>query len=81
MGGRVPRRHVSVSPVPDRVSPVTAGNRGVGHAFGRPHFHPAHLDRKAVEQRTLLERFPMVTDLQSAWLILLHCKANRQPPE
>ena len=44
---------------------------------GDPTFIQAHLEKKADEQRTLLESIPMVTDLQSAWLILLHCASAR----
>ena len=49
----------------------------LGTPLGDPAFIQAHLDKKADEQRTLLERIPMVTDLQSAWLILLHCASAR----
>ena len=49
----------------------------LGTPLGDPAFIQAHLDKKADEQRTLLERTPMVTDLQSAWLILLHCASAR----
>ena len=51
----------------------------LGAPLGDPAFIQAHLDKKVAEQRTLLERIPLVADLQSAWLILLHCasaKAN-----
>ena len=41
--------------------------------------HPAliqeHLERKVEDQRKLLARTPLLGDLQSAWLILLHCAA------
>ena len=49
----------------------------LGTPLGDPAFIQAHLEKKADEQRTLLERIPMVTDLQSAWLILLHCASAR----
>ena len=51
----------------------------LGTPLGDPAFIQAHLEKKAAEQRALLERIPMVIDLQSGWLILLHCasaKAN-----
>ena len=34
-------------------------------------------EKKVEEQRKLLARIPLVPDLQSAWLILLHCAAAR----
>ena len=48
-----------------------------GPRHSRDAFIQAHLDKKAAEQSTLLERFPTVTDLQSAWLIILHCASAR----
>ena len=41
--------------------------------FGIQAFIQAHLEMKATEQRTLLDRI----DLQSAWLIFLHCASAR----
>ena len=51
----------------------------LGTPLGDPAFSQAHLDKKVADQRTLLERIPLVADLQSSWSILLHCasaKAN-----
>ena len=49
----------------------------LGTPLGGPAFIQAHLEKKAAEQRTLLERIPTVTDLQSAWSTLLHCVSAR----
>ena len=49
----------------------------LGTLLGNPAFIHAHLERKVEEQRTLLARIPLVGDLQSARLILLHCAAAR----
>ena len=49
----------------------------LGTPLGHPSFDEAHLELKVAEQRTLLERIPMVPDLQSAWLVLLHCASAR----
>ena len=46
----------------------------LGTPLGDPRFHPS---TSGEEGGTLLERIPMVTDLQSAWLILLHCASAR----
>ena len=56
------------------------GRQGVvvlGTPLGHPAFIHAHLEKKVEEQRKLLTRIPLVPDLQSAWLILLHCAAAR----
>ena len=45
--------------------------------LGTPAFIQAHLEMKATEQRTLLDRIPLMSDLQSTWLILLHCASVR----
>ena len=49
----------------------------LGTPLGDPALIQAHLEKKAAEQRTLLERIAMVTDLPSTWLILLHCASAR----
>ena len=50
----------------------------LGTPLGDPAFIQARLEKKADAQRTLLERIPMVTDLQSAWLILVHCASESE---
>ena len=54
--------------------PLQQGIVVLGTPLGDPRFHPS-TSRK--EGGTLLERTPMVTDLQSVWLILLHCASAR----
>ena len=49
----------------------------LGTPQGHPSFVQGHLEKKVAEQRTLLERIPTVRDLQSAWLLLLHCATAR----
>ena len=45
--------------------------------LGEPVVVQTHLDRTAAKQRTFLERICVVADLQSSWLILLHCTSVR----
>ena len=42
----------------------------LGTPLGDVAFIQAHLEMKATEQRTLLDRIPLLSDLQSAWLII-----------
>ena len=53
----------------------STGNQGVGHTSGAR--VRAHLDRKVEEHQELLRRIPTVPDLQSAWILLLHCAAAK----
>ena len=55
--------------------PVSGG--GLRRQICRRHSRESWCWARPSEQRTLLERIPMVTDLQSAWLILLHCALAR----
>ena len=58
--------------------PVTpAGCQDFGDPLGHPDFVAAHLQRVSAEHQTLLQRIPSVVDVQSAWLLLLHCAAAR----
>ena len=43
--------------------------------FGR--YIAAQLERSFQKQETLIQRIPLVPDLQAAWLILLHCASAR----
>ena len=45
--------------------------------IGNPAFVRSELRKKTVLHSVLLDRFPVVQDLQSAWLLLLYC-ANTQ---
>ena len=53
------------------------GIKVLGTPLGHPEFVTAHLERITAEHRVLLDRIPAVQDVQSAWLILLHCAAAR----
>ena len=57
--------------------PAQEGITVLGTPLGHPSFVQGHLERKAAEQRTLLERIPLVRDLQSAWVLLLYCATTR----
>ena len=59
------------------VLPTQQGIIVLGTPLGDAAFIQAHLEIKATEQRTLLDRIPLMSDLQSAWLILLHCASAR----
>ena len=56
---------------------VEQGMRVLGSPIGHPDFVQSFLRRKAMEHSTLLERIPVVPDLQSAWLLLLYCAVAR----
>ena len=49
----------------------------LGTPLGHPEFVASHLEHIAEEHRMLLERIPAIQDVQSAWLILLHCATAR----
>ena len=54
--------------------------RGVvvlGAPLGHRSFVQAQLQRKRADHDRLLERIPLVGDLQSAWLLLLYCANAR----
>ena len=56
-----------------RVSEVPVGRQGVkvlGATVGHPAFVAAQLSAVAEHQATLLQRLPLMPDLQSAWLLL-----------
>ena len=57
--------------------PSQPGITVLGIPLGDPAYIQAHLEMKATEQRSLLDRIPLVSDLQSAWLILLPCASAR----
>ena len=55
-------------------------SRGViilGTPVGHPAFVKAELQKKLQEQNKLLEAIPLVSDVQSAWLLLLYCGSSR----
>ena len=49
----------------------------LGTPSGHPAFVRAHLEKTSGEHQTLLDRIPMVSDLQSSWLLLVHCASAR----
>ena len=51
------------------VLPTQQGIIVLGTPSGDAAFIQAHLEMKATEQRTLLDRIPLMSDLQSTWLI------------
>ena len=53
------------------------GIKILGIPVGHHDFITAFLERKATEHQTLLRRIPVVPDVQSAWLLLLHCAQAR----
>ena len=53
------------------------GMKVLGTPLGHPAFVRAHLERTSREHQTLLDRIPMVSDLQSSWLLLVHCASAR----
>ena len=57
----------------------SAGHQGVGEPIGASCFLEGFLHKRVTEHQTLLDRIPLLPDLQSAWSLLLHCasaKAN-----
>ena len=53
------------------------GIKVLGTPLGHEDFDRAHLQRITEKHRTLLERIPAIQDIQSAWLLLLHCASAR----
>ena len=57
--------------------PAQQGVRVLGIPIGHVEFVQAELRATTVKHQTLVERIPLVQDLQSAWLILLFCANTR----
>ena len=53
------------------------GIKLLGTPLGHPDFVARHLRSVTEEHQVLLQRIPRVRDLQSAWLLLLHCASAR----
>ena len=53
------------------------GIKVLGTPLGHDDFVAHHLREVAREQQELLDKIPLVKDLQCAWLLLLHCAAAR----
>ena len=70
----------------DRLERVAAANGDARHQIlgtplGHPDFVARHREGLLEEQRVFLSGIPLVDDIQSAWLLLLHCanaRANYQ---
>ena len=60
-----------------RLPVVQQGVVVLGSPVGHDEFIKAKLMSKVTEHQTLLERIPLVRDVQSAWLLLLFCAATR----
>ena len=56
---------------------VSKGSKSWESLWGHHDFITAFMERKSAEHATLLERIPAVPDVQSAWLLLLHCAQAR----
>ena len=56
---------------------VQQGMKVLGTPLGHPAFVAEHLRSVSREQQVLLDRITLVQDLQSAWLLLLHCASAR----
>ena len=59
------------------VPSVQQGIKILEAPLGHPDFVSAHLERTIAEHAVLLERIPLVPDIQSAWLLLVHCAQAR----
>ena len=57
--------------------PAQQGVRVLGIPIGHEEFVQAELRATTVKHQTLVERIPLVQDLQSAWLLLLFCANTR----
>ena len=53
------------------------GIKLLGTSLGHPNFVARHFRSFTEEHQVLLQRIPRVRDLQSAWLLLLHCASVR----
>ena len=56
---------------------VQQGMKVLGTPLGHPAYVAEHLRSVSREQQVLLDRIPLVQDLQTAWLLLLHCASAR----
>ena len=53
------------------------GVRVLGNPLGHLDYVQTQLTQKLAEHDVLLQRIPLVTDVQSAWSLLLHCAGGR----
>ena len=59
----------------DELPPHKRGMKVLGTPVGHADFIRDHLEKTAAEHQVLLDRTPLVEDVQSAWLLLAHCAA------
>ena len=57
--------------------PQNKGSKSWGTPLGHEDFVREHLEHTREKHRVLLRRIPIVPDVQSAWLLLLHCASTR----
>ena len=53
------------------------GMRVLGSPIGHPDFVRSFLEQRSAEHSVLLQRIPVIPNLQLAWLLLLYCAAPR----
>ena len=53
------------------------GMKVLGTPLGHTDYIRAHLEKTAAAHQILFDRIPLVEDVQSAWLLLVHCAAAR----
>ena len=73
---RVVDQHVHVWRGPELPKHLQ-GLKILGTPLGHPASVRAHMDRAARDHQTLLDRIPLLQDVQAAWLLLLHCASAR----
>ena len=56
---------------------VNKGSRFYGAPLGHEEFVAAHLEKTLRKHQALFDAIPSVPDVQSAWLLLLHCASSR----
>ena len=66
-----------VWPGSDELPSHKRGMKVLGTPLGHADFIRDHLEKTAAEHQVLLDRIPLVDDVQSAWLLLVHCAAAR----
>ena len=73
---RVVDQHAHVWRGPE-LSTHLQGFKILGTPLGHPDYVRAHMDRVARDHQTLLDRIPLLQDVQAAWLLLLHSASAR----
>ena len=60
-----------------RCARESKGTKVLGTPLGHRDFVRVHLESTAADRQLLLDRIPLLEDLQSSWLLLVHCAAAR----